>query len=169
MAGIPNVTPYKKGEDFDRWIRGLDYYFVANKVTNVDQKKATLMHILGLDIQDIFETLPTSEEDAALDAYKSTCLKLKRYFSPKMNRVYERFKFNEMIQGDESMENFISRLRVQAARCGFSAEEKDTHVCDRAISGCRDMELKQRLLLKSELNPTLDNIITWSNSYEMCR
>ena len=52
----------------------------------------------------MFETHPTTEEDAALDAYKSACQRLKRYFAPKTNKVYERYRFNEMTPGDELME-----------------------------------------------------------------
>ena len=99
MATVPNVQPYKKGEDFDRWLRGLDYYFIASNITSPAQKKATLMHILGLDIQDLFETLAVAEADRTLDEYKEACQRLKRHYKPKSNRVYERYL---SVQRDEA-------------------------------------------------------------------
>ena len=56
------------------------------------------------------------------------------------------------------MEDFIFKLRIQASRCGFAPAELDGHICDRYISGCRDMELKQRLLQKSEMDLSVDSI-----------
>ena len=79
------------------------------------------------------------------------------------------YLFNEMKQGEETMEEYVSRLRVQASRCFFASSELESHICDRAISGCRDMDLKQRLLQKSDMDLSVDNLITWSTSYEMCR
>ena len=170
QANIPFVAPYKRGDDFDRWVRGLDYYFVANKITNADQKKATLLHILGMEIQDVFETLKPVESDVPLDGYKEACQRLRRYYQPKTNKVFERFQFHEMTQGaDESMEQFIAKLQVQAAKCGFSQAEVESHICDRAVSGCRDMELKQKLLSKAELALTVDIVIHTASSFELCR
>ena len=131
QSGIPFVAPYKRGEDFDRWIRGLDYYFAASKISNADQKKATLLHVLGMEIQDVFETLkPVQSEGTPLDAYKEACQRLHRYYQPKTNKVFERYRFHEMKQGEETMEQFVSRLQVQASKCGFSQTEVESHICD---------------------------------------
>ena len=169
MASVPNIPTYKKGEDLERWLRGLYYYFIASNITNPMQKKASLMHILGLDVQDIFEILTIAQSDIDLDVYQEACQRLKRYFKPKTNRVYERYLFNEMKQGEETMEDFICKLRVQARRCGFAPAGLDSHICNRAIPGCRDLELKQRLLQKSEMDLTVYNLVTWSTSYGRCR
>ena len=81
QTNIPFVAPFKRGEDFDGWIRSLDHYFVASKITNLDQKKATLLHILGMEIQDVFKTLKPVESEAPLDSYRGLHGDVTNHFS----------------------------------------------------------------------------------------
>ena len=70
---------------------------------------------------------------------------------------------------NESMEQFVARLQVQAAKCGFASSEVESHICDRAVLGCEDTELKQKLLAKAELDLTMDLVMHTANSFELCR
>ena len=54
-------------------------------------------------------------------------------------------------------------------KCGFTSSEQETNICDQVISGCRDVELKQKLLAKSELGLTLDMVVDSAKSLELCR
>ena len=65
------------------------------------------------------------------------------------------------------MDGFVSRLRVQASKSGFSTSELEMHICDRAVSGCHSLELRQKLLGQSEL--TVEKILQSASSFERSR
>ena len=111
QSNIPTVPPYERDQNCNKWLRGLSYYFAANKITNAEQKNATLLHVLGMKIQDVFETLTAVEVENGSDAYKEACLRLKRYHQSKANTVFERYMLREMRQDDESVVQFVSRLQ----------------------------------------------------------
>ena len=93
--GLPAVKPFERGEDFDRWLKGLDCYFGACQITDSEQKKCVLLHLMGLDLQDIFHALPEVRDEVrnpANDAYQEACARLQKHFKPKTNKVYERYK-----------------------------------------------------------------------------
>ena len=163
---LQTVPVFKRGDDFERWIKALDFYFGSCNITDVNQKKCTLLHLLGMEIQDIYETLPSVE--GTDDAYKEACARLKRYFQPQTNKVYERFKFHELAQQpEEPMASFVSRLRIQASKSGFVTSELDTHICDRAVGGCHSRELRQKLLSQPEL--TVEKVLLTSATFERSR
>lgn len=57
---------------------------IAVGVTNIHQKRAVLLHLLGSDGQEIFDTLPDTGNE-----FKTVIKKLDDYFQPKCNMIYE--------------------------------------------------------------------------------
>ena len=45
----------------------------------------------------------------------------------------------------------------------------ESHICDQAVSGCKDLDLKQKLLSRSQLYLTGDIVIHTASSMELCR
>ena len=82
--GVQSVPAFKRGEDFDRWLKALNFYFGAAGITDVNQKKCMLLHTLGMEVQDIFETLPAVQGQA--DDYMEACERLKKYFGDVIGR-----------------------------------------------------------------------------------
>ena len=77
---------------------------------NSDQKQkcATLRHFAGADVQEIFETLPDTEED-----YKTALEKLNELFNPTKNIAFERHVFKQATQSaKESVDSFVIRLKL---------------------------------------------------------
>jgi hypothetical protein len=92
------------------------------------QKKAILLHTAGMDVQDIFDTIP----DVDTKNYAASLAALDEQFAPQMNESYERHVFRSMSQDDsETVDQFITRLRQQAKNCGFQANQVDENVRDR--------------------------------------
>ena len=112
-----------------------------------------LLHLLGPDIADTFETLPEPEpvpEGAgARDAFEVCKLKLETYLAPTRNVIAERVAFHQMQMADtEDFEHFLGRLRVQLRRCGYSVQETERELRDQSVTGC-SRSLRERLLQKA--------------------
>ncbi|XP_043197488.1 uncharacterized protein K02A2.6-like [Amphibalanus amphitrite] len=59
---LPSVRQFRKGEDFEVWMKSLEYYCLAIGAVEPERKKGLLLHLLGPEMQEIYETLPTMEE-----------------------------------------------------------------------------------------------------------
>ena len=139
---------------WSRWLRGFDNYIVGRGIKDAAQKKALLLYCGGMDLQDMFETL-VDPSAAALpendDAYKKTIRILNHYFVPQSNVPFERHRFRQMYQGeekpDETVDQFVSRLKTQAAVCDYGAEV-DQQIRDQLVEKCKSKSLRKKLLQK---------------------
>ena len=144
---------------WEKWIKSLDYYIRASGVTDQKQKSAILFHLAGPDVQEIFETLPNTGDD-----YKTALEKLNEYFQPKKNIPFERHVFRQAFQQpDESMDAFVTRLRVLSKNCNFS-ELADEAIRDQAIDKRSSLELRRRVLRESDIN--LQNLLIISRAFQ---
>ena len=106
---LPSVVPYRAGEDFEKWTRGVERYLAAVNITKADRKCAILLHLVGPDIADLSETL--TEDDPTGDSFERLKKKLTAYLSPVKNVVAERAAYHQMkMQADEEFEQFLGRL-----------------------------------------------------------
>ena len=117
---LPAVEPYRSGEDFERWSKCVERYLVALNITESERKCAVLLHLLGPDVADVYDTLPEPAV-AVPDAFECCKRKLIAYLSPSRNVIAERMTFHSMcMQSGEEFDQFLGRLRVKGRRCGFS-------------------------------------------------
>ena len=69
-------------------------------------------------------------------------------------------------QEQESIDEYITRCRIQAQKCDFRDEEEfNQRIIDQLISGTRYLEL-QKELLKQDKNLTIEAAITLSKTHE---
>ena len=61
---LPAVAPFKPHGDptsvsqrFAKWKKSFEYFLGASAITSDARKKATLLHLIGPEAQEIFETL----------------------------------------------------------------------------------------------------------------
>jgi len=148
------------GPRWNKWLQSFQYFLVAKGVVNDAQKKALLLHIAGIEVQELYETLsdpgPSVEfaEDTATD-FEKTVRTFNAYFVTKLNEPYERHVFRSMAQQDgETVGQFIARLRKQAQNCNFTTPDID--IRDQVIGKCRSTELRRKLLAKENL--TLEKV-----------
>ena len=145
---LPAVEPYRTGEDFERWSKGVERYLVAVNISESNRKCAVLLHLLGPDIADVYDTLP-DPADPPQDVFDCCKIKLTSYLSPSHNVIAERMSFHNMcMQTGEEFDQFLGRLRVQGRRCGFSVAEQERELRDRCVAGSSG-KLRERLLLKA--------------------
>ena len=134
---------------WERWLRAFELFAAGKGVTNVEQKKALLLHTAGMNVQDIYFTL-TEETDEEASVYELATRALNNFFKPQANVPYERLCFREMSQlPNETVDQFVTRLRQKAQTCEFGDNTAvEEQIRDQVISKCSSHNLRLKLLQK---------------------
>lgn len=149
-----------------RWKSAFNYFVVGKGVTNVRQKKALLLHCAGMDVQELYETLPDPaplQAPATEDEYEKALRKLDIYFSTKINVPYERHIFRNLKQEEETVDQFVTKLRKQAENCNWANSEEQ--IRDQVIDKCTSTALRRKLLEKGT-GLTLHRVLDIARSME---
>nr|CAI5867977.1 unnamed protein product [Callosobruchus analis] len=122
---------------WEKWKRALGIYLDAANIDNPSKKRATLLHVGGLGIQEIYYNLPGAhvEPTEDNDVYEIAIRKLEEYFAPKQSKVYERHIFRLLKQEPtEKFEKYLVRLRNQAEKCKYTNPEEN--IIDQIVEKC---------------------------------
>lgn len=152
-------------QKWQRWLRGFEYYLGSTGIKDATRKRDTLLHKAGLDVQDVFHSLPTVEPTEEQDVYTATVAALTKKFTPKGNVPYERIKFRSMSQEQsETVDQFEMRLRRQAEYCNFD-KLIDEQLRDQILDKVFSRELKRKLI---EIGPdmTLQSVLDTARCWE---
>ncbi|KAL4721262.1 hypothetical protein ACJJTC_005151 [Scirpophaga incertulas] len=157
------------GLRWDKWLRALEIYLLAAGIDTAAKKRATLLHMGGTALQEIYYNIPGAhildcDVTDTSDVYKTAIDKLNEYFLPKQSRVYERHLFRLLRQEpSEKFDKFLVRLRQQSRKCFFTNEENN--LIDQIIEKCNSVELKKKMLTLGD-DITLDKVIAEANAME---
>lgn len=154
LLKVPVFTRALTENAFDTWEKALRDYFVAVNVTQWQQKLATMRLVGGVELRELLESLPEANDDdlpvsmlLSDDPYLREVAKLRRFFEQNKNPALERYEFHKMEQyPDESMKDFVTRLRTKARNCKFDKVERA--IMDQIIAGTNDKKTRERLLSK---------------------
>ena len=165
-------TPEKfhEGQDFDVWLDGFEVYLCALGIEEVSRRRALLLHLLGTDIQQKLKDITETEtSQGQTDVYESTKEKLRNILKPQVRTLYERSIFHNMAMTDkeESIRDFVGRLKRQAEKCDFSREQRNELIRDMIISRCPHPPLQVRMLEAQHL--TADEAIKMWESFLQVR
>ena len=167
IPGVQNFNPHgdanSVAQRWQRWKTSFDYFIVASGINDAPRKKALLLHLLGPECQDIFQTLTITQEenqnefDAAINA-------LNGHFSVQKNVPFERSVFHRAVQdAEENIDQYITRLRKLSLYCEYGDSVED-QIRDQVISSCSSSKLRKRLL--TEPNLTLEKVTQISQAME---
>ena len=78
----PSGDPSNLSQRWCKWKKSLEYFLLASGINDEKTKRALLLHLIGADTQEIFETFSNTGED-----YKSAMVKLDEYFDHKKNVI----------------------------------------------------------------------------------
>lgn len=123
-----------------------------------DVQVATFMLSIGTDAVKIFNTFTdfTDEEQASLFAVKQ---RFHNYFTPKHNKLLERYIFNLMHQDEgESYADFINRITAQIAKCSYGAQHEGLLLRDKIIVGIRSDSVRQQFFEQDEEELTFERV-----------
>lgn len=159
--------PASLGLRWEKWKRGLELYLIATNVTTPEAKRAMLLHMGGLALQEVYFNIPGAHVEGAVegkDLFAVAISKLDDYFAPKQSRVYERHLFRLIKQeSGEKFEKYLVRLRHQCSKCKFTAPEEQ--LIDQVTEKCDSVDLRKKILTLGD-DVTLDKIISEANALE---
>ena len=124
--------------------RAFNLYVASREVTNEGQKVTLLLHSGGIELQEIYYTLVSEDQDTS---FKDCVAVLDNYFTPKVNVSFEGHVFRQMQQMEgETINQFVCRLRQKAISCEFPSVNEA--IRDQIIEKCRDPKLRRKFLEK---------------------
>ena len=148
----PKGDPSTVSQRWQKWKKSFIYFLNATGIHNDNQKRATLLHLVGEEVQDIFETL-----GEVGTTYDEAITKLDSHFDIKRNIPYERCVFHETEQEvGESIDSYVTRLKKLTLYCEYEAATED-EIRDQVIAKCKSSKLRKRLLQEPDL--TLEKVL----------
>lgn len=109
------------GHEWQAWLREFEWYLLANKIEDEQEKFVKLMHLASQKIQELFAILPVPEHVQKvprgpllgnlrphLTDYEMALAKLDDYFQPKKNSTYERYQLRQLKQESDE-KSLLSR------------------------------------------------------------
>ena len=135
-----------------KWQQIFEIYMTAARKTeaNDDVKTSLLLHAIGPEGIEIFNTFTFTEEEVS--KYTSTLAKFQAHFVPKVNLTYERHRFfTRNMQVGESIDKYVTDLRILARTCAFGTLGESL-IKDRLVCGVGDTGQTERLLRVSDLD-----------------
>ncbi|KAG8185357.1 hypothetical protein JTE90_005484 [Oedothorax gibbosus] len=155
-------APKKVWED---WIQQFEFYELVVELSKKDDnvQVAMFMSAIGQEVLSIYNTFP-KETKTDLKSLKE---QFKNYFTPKANVTYERFIFNQVVQGaSQAFEEFYTDLLTKSQSCEFGTL-KDSLIKDRIVIGVYSDSDRGHLLSVDDL--TLDAAVKFCRAAEQSR
>ena len=151
--------PHSVLQRWRKWKRAFQLYLLGKGITNDSQKRGLLLHTAGLDVYF------TLVRDGAEMNYAETFKVLDDYFIPKANVHFERRLFRQISQSsEETVDQFVCRLRQRAASCEFG-EREDEYIRDQLIDKCYSAKLRRKFLEK-EGSVALNDLLVTARAQE---
>ena len=148
----PKGDPSTVIQSWQKWKTSFIYFLNATGIHNDNQKRVILLHLVGEEVRDIFETL-----GEVGTTYDEAVAKLDKHFDIKRNIPYERCVFHETEQEvGESIDSYVTRLRKLTLSCEYEATTED-EIRDQVIAKFRSSKLRKRL--PQEPDPTLEKVL----------
>ena len=113
--------------------------------------------------REIYNTL-TLTNDQRKDV-SEICKAFETHVQPKSNPVFAQYKFNNEVQADNSIEQFVTRLKVMSKDCSFHASNINDMIRDCLVFGLRTQGIwKKSLTVRADL--TLEKAVQICQTYE---
>ena len=153
-------------ENFRKFKEQFEIYITAAEIKDktADIQCATLLHVIGPDAVEIFNTFKWNEDgDTAGDVKKVDKIlgKYEKYCNPQCNVTYERHPFNIRNQNEgDSIDAYVTDLRILSKSCEFG-DLADSLLRDRLVCGVKKDTVRSRLLRETDL--------TLQKAIDICR
>ena len=142
---------YNQGADWEAYTEQLDFYFLANGVTDDQTKKAILLSNVCTEIYQLLKDSVLATPKDADVTYSVIVDRLQKHTKPEKSALVDRYEFdNRSRQVGESVSDYVATLKHLASECKFSDVTPAERLRDRLVSGIRDDKML-RDLLKEEL------------------
>lgn len=125
------IDPTLLRTEWERWKRAFKIYAGANDLTDQQKLKNKLLHLGGMELQDVFFGIPGADAqqnmEKSINVFDIAIEKLDQHFAPIRNSVFERHIFRTMKpDSGENFDRFLIRLRKQSEKCNFGNNEDES-------------------------------------------
>ncbi|XP_046619689.1 uncharacterized protein K02A2.6-like [Neodiprion virginianus] len=130
--------------DWEMFCDRLEQYFIANKITNAEEKRAILLSKVNAETYEEIAKIckPVKPKDKT---YEEIITKVKDYLKPPASYLVYRYEFRLRKQSDgEGIKEYVTALKVMTDKCKFTNE--DEQVLDQMICGLRSKAITAELL-----------------------
>ena len=131
------------------------------------EKVTYLLLWIGSHGRDIYDgwTWTNPDERYQLDAVFN---RFEKHIEPQVNSYLARFHFHQCRQAvEESVDEFIARCRVLAAKCKFADQlETNTRLTEQLIVGTKHVQVQEKLLEKGDGLASLDAAMDIARTFE---
>ena len=140
---------------FEKYVKCLNNMFTAMNITQACQKKAMLLHYVGEETCDVFETLTIPEPTEGSDEYKTAIKALTNYFEPQKCIDHHVYVFcQETQRSGENITKFYTCLQLLARKCEFT--DIELKIKRQIIQGTSLLRLRRKAI---EQNLSLENLL----------
>ncbi|XP_028320277.1 zinc finger protein 454-like isoform X4 [Gouania willdenowi] len=159
-APSPLSLTTNPADNWCSWEKSFLRYIAASGEKDEQEKIDILLHTIGEDALEVFNTLTVRGEGDEL-TMEDVLQAFKDYYSPQRNVVFERLQYwSHQRTAGTSVNTFITELRHKSKHCEFGISENDM-LRDKLMLSITDSHLEKRLLQERRL--------TLHRAIEICR
>lgn len=147
-------------ENWTSFRQSFEFYSLAVGLQDQDRRKvALLLTVAGRGALELFNTFTLTEQEK--NRYQAVIDRFEQYCTSRRNETYERYVFRNRVKKEsESVQQFVSDLRVKGATCNFGTLS-DSMIRDQIVIGVQDKTLMMQLLNEADL--------TLEKAVQMCQ
>ena len=148
IRNIGKVQKFTVGTDFEAYAEQLEFFFVANGVTDSKQKKAVLLTNLPTETyqlaKDLVAPILLREDSLTFDTIVE---RLQKQLKPQKSALVARYEFDNLARNaGETVSQYVAVLKHLATDCKFNNAMRLERLRDRLVSGIRDKRMMSELL-----------------------
>lgn len=159
---IGKVQKYVAGTDWESYVEQLDFFFIANSITDAKTKKAVLLTNIPTETYQLIRDLvaPLKLKDDTI-TYSRIVDRLQAHLKPQRSALVARYEFdNRQRNAGESVSDYVAVLKHLASECQFSDDMRQERLRDRIVSGIRDKRMMSELLKVELKDLTFDSAVS---------
>lgn len=153
-------------ETWEKFERHVKLIFQGPLKDKTDEERLAYLLIWvddkGRDVQQSWKL--EGDDEKSLDKHYEN---FRKHVRPTLNPVFARYKFNNETQGTDTIDKFVTRLRLSARDCRFGDKE-DELIRDRIVFGTNNAKIREKLINQGE-NLTLTKAIQIAQNSEYCQ
>ncbi|KAK4886965.1 hypothetical protein RN001_003236 [Aquatica leii] len=146
----PLVLDGNISENWRKFVQRFDLFMTATDLDNKREEKkiAVFLNLIGEEGLELYNTF--TFENTQVKTLKKIKDKFQEYCAPRKNVIFERYKFNTILQVEgQSFDNFVTELRKAVKTTEYTSQ--DEMVRDRIVMGIYDKTIQERLLREASL------------------
>ena len=147
VRNIGKVQKFVVGTDFEAYAEQLEFFFLANGVTDLKQKAVLLTNLLTETYQLAKDLMAPSFRRETLLTYERIVERLQRQLKPPKSALVARYEFDNCARKTgETVSEYAAVLKYLAIECKFKGALRLERLSDHLVSGIHDKKIMTELL-----------------------